>query len=221
MSGPGRGDGESDASGSDRNESIVIVGLALAALLILAGGAFALGLVPGGSDGTAAGTSTATPVPTLAPDSSDDGGTTSSTDDSADTVVESQAGSTATTPTTAAGVTVEGDTRQFQFQVLQVESCGRTCRDVDVELTNSGDAAADVAATSRLYAGTAGDDKVWQGTEEIGDMAAGETVERTVRIQLSLVEASKVCGADTVTLVTDVVSAEHHQQFTSHPDIEC
>jgi hypothetical protein len=134
---------------------------------------------------------------------------------------ESPAATDEPTPTTAAGVTVRGDTRQFQFTVLGLEKCGRTCRDANVELTNSGESATDVAATSRLYAGEAGEDQVWQGTEEIGDMAAGETVRRTTRIELSLVEGSKVCSADTVTLVTVVASTDHRQQFTSHPDVGC
>jgi hypothetical protein len=219
--------GGSDADGGERDRTqrliraglvvVLVIGLVVFADLILG-----LGFVGDGADGTDTGTATATPVPPLSSPPGGDEETATPGIESGDTPgAEASTGTDEPTPTTAPGVTVRGDTRQFQFDVRSFEACGQTCRDVDVELTNSGAAAADVTATSRLYAGEAGEDRVWQGTETIGGMSAGETVERTIRIQLSFVEASKVCGADTVTLVTDVASAEHRQQFTSHPEIDC
>jgi hypothetical protein len=219
---------DGDTTGDDpdaERDQLVRIGLLIVVLVVAVVAAdvvLGLGFLTGGADGESAGTPTATPVPTLAPASTDTVTATSGIESGETPGPDGTAQQTAeATPTTAAGVTVRGDTRQFQFDVLGMESCGQTCRDADVELTNSGDAATGVAATSRLYAGKAGDDKVWEGTENIGDMAAGETVQRTVRIELSLVEAGKVCNADTVTLVTVVASTDHKQQFTSHPDIGC
>jgi hypothetical protein len=211
---------ESTLGGADsgHTQRLVRIGLSAVVLVVVVGGVVGLGILPPDGDTDTAGTATPTPVPTLSPPPTD--GETATPGIESEPPQEPDETERATA-TTAPGVTVRGDTRQFQFEVLDLESCGRTCRDANVELTNSGDAAIDVAATSRLYAGKAGDDKVWEGTEAIGDMDAGETVQRTIRIELNFVEASKLCGANTVTLVTVVASTDHRQQFTSHPDVEC
>lgn len=200
-----------------RRTRLVRIGVVLIALLLAGGLAMGLGILPGGEYGGADGTAAQTGVPTLSPAQPADGTTAPSG------ATQTQTGGTdGTTPTTAAGVTVRGDTRQFRFEVLSVEQCGRTCRDIDVRLMNAGAAVTDVSATSRLYAGTRDpDNKVEEVTTDIGAMPADSSVQRTVRMDPGISGGLELCNADTVTLVTTVRSAEHGQEFTSHPDIEC
>ena len=78
----------------------------------------------------------------------------------------------------------------FQFQIVNTASCGNTCRDVTVKLTNEGrKTATGVSAKSRIYAGG---DQIWKGTEHIGTVEPGESVTRTKRVKLSIFDAAKV-----------------------------
>jgi hypothetical protein len=222
-------DGDATADGPDagRNQQLVRIGLLIVVLVVAVVAAdvvLGLGFLTGGNDGGNAGTPTSTPVPTLAPPSSDtetatpgiESGETPGPEES--TAAENDGA----TPTTAAGVTVRGNTRQFRFNVLSVDECGQTCRDVDVELVNQGSAVTSVSATSRLYAGERDpDNKVDEVTTDVGDMAEGERVQRTVRIDPGYGGGLKLCNADRATLVTTVRSDEQQQEFTSHPDIGC
>lgn len=172
-----------------------LVVLAVVGVLLLAAGAFALysgiGPAPGGDDGGERITdfATGTPLGTIA---AGGGG-------------ESD-GATKVAP--------------FSFQVESIEECGRTCRDVTVSLTNNQDEpASDVTVFTRIYAGkntTTAEDLVWEGKEEVGNLAAGGTHTTTKRVELSLQEALKIENNDGwVTVVTTVRTAERTVTFKS------
>jgi hypothetical protein len=225
MSASADGEPTTDDSDAGRNQQLVRIGLLIAVLVVAVVAAdVVLGLsFFGGSDSGDTGTPTATPVPTLSPPSTDvetatAGIRSGETPETEDSPVET----TAETPTTAAGVTVRGNTRQFQFQVVSVNECGQTCRDVDVELHNQGSAVTSVSATSRLYAGERNpDNMVEEVTTDVGEMAQGESVRKTVRLDPGYAGGLKLCNAEQATLVTTVRSDDQQQEFTSHPDLGC
>jgi hypothetical protein len=225
MSEPDNGESPADGADADGNQQLVRIGLLIVALVVAVVAVdIVLGLgFLGGSDGPDVGSPTATPVPTLSPPPTE-AKTATAGIESGETPgpEESLAGTAESTPTTAAGVTVRGNTRQFQFQVLSVNECGQTCRDVDVELVNQGSAVTSVSATSRLYAGERDpDNKVDEVTTDVGDMAEGESVRKTVRMDPGYAGGLELCNAEQATLVTTVRSDERQQEFTSHPDVGC
>lgn len=78
----------------------------------------------------------------------------------------------------------------FAFDIDRIESCGETCRDVTTTLTSEGAGAADVTVYTRIYAGNGTDgDVVWEGSEPIGDLDAGESYTGTERVDLSITQA--------------------------------
>lgn len=115
------------------------------------------------------------------------------------------------------------DTPPFTFAIQQIEQCGQTCRDVTVTLTNQQNTTAeDVAVYTRIYAGnsTAKEDLVWSGQEDVGTMAAGESVTETQRVKLSYMEAYSVKQADGwITVVTTIESADTTITFKSRRDV--
>jgi hypothetical protein len=152
------------------------------------------------------GTATATP--------GSDGGTDTpdSTATPADTATATPgSGSTATGTATAAN-------SPFSFVVTNVESCGDTCRDITAELTNDQSSAAENVTTfTEMYAGnsTDADDKVWEGRDQFGTLAAGETVETTQRVEFSLNDGIKIRNnGGWVTIVTTIRSNGETQTVT-------
>lgn len=111
----------------------------------------------------------------------------------------------------------------FSFVITEITECGDTCRDVTVDLTNNqADAATDVSVYTRVFAGnsTAESDKIWEGREVIGRMAAGETVTSTRRVELSFQEAIAVRNNDGwITIVTTVESNEVTITFVSEEQV--
>lgn len=115
-----------------------------------------------------------------------------------------------------------GTTAPFSFTIESIEECGQTCRDVTVSLHNNQDeAASDVTVLTRIYAGrdtTAEEDRVWEGREEVGDLAGGGTHTTTTRVELSLQEALKIQNNDGyITIVTTVRTAD---QTVTFKDVE-
>lgn len=111
----------------------------------------------------------------------------------------------------------------FTFGIDRITKCGQTCRDVTVTLTNQQNTTAtDVTVTTRIYAGnsTAKDDLVWSGQQDVGSMAAGESVTRTQRVKLSYMEAYAVKQADGwITVVTTIQSEDSTITFKSRRDV--
>jgi hypothetical protein len=134
------------------------------------------------------------------------------------------------TPTATDGAGSGGDEttatpveRPFAVTIDGVSSCGTTCRDVTVSLTNQqGEPASDVTVATRVYAGnsTAAADLVWRGSEDVGALAAGETHPTTRRVDLSLAEAYDVKRADGwVTVETTIRTDERTVTFTERRNV--
>ena len=115
------------------------------------------------------------------------------------------------------------DLPPYTFAVTTVENCGRTCRDVTVELTNNREQAAeDVVVYTRIFAGNTTDSgaRVWQGREEVGEMEAGATTTATKRVDLSYSNAFKVQQqGGWITIRTTVRSADVNRTFTERRDV--
>lgn len=98
----------------------------------------------------------------------------------------------------------------FAFEVLRIEECGDTCRDVTAEVTNNqNEAATGVQVYTRIYAGNSSDsgDRVWEGTEDIGRLEAGESATSTRRVDLSYGEALEIQNeGGWITILTTVES---------------
>jgi hypothetical protein len=106
----------------------------------------------------------------------------------------------------------------FAFDVAEIERCGTTCREVTATVTNSGnETATDVQASTSLYAGENSTDSealVWEGTETIGTLDAGESYTTTERIELSFGDAATIQANDGwITIQTTVESAERTTTF--------
>jgi hypothetical protein len=103
------------------------------------------------------------------------------------------------------------ETPPFEFTVDSIETCGQTCRDVTATVDNTQNKSAnEVTVYTRMFAGentTETDDLVWEGTEDVGTLAAGDSYTSTERVDLSLQDAAKVDGNDGwITIVTTVES---------------
>jgi len=113
--------------------------------------------------------------------------------------------------------TAADDGPPFAIEVAAVEECGRTCRDVTLRVTNRRDEpAAGVTVVARMFAGKRADDgdKLWEGTAELGTLAAGETATVTRRIELGFVDAGKVQNNDGwVTVRTEVTGDDAGATF--------
>lgn len=175
--------------------------LGLVAVIVVGGGAaavyYGIGPAPGGDDDRVEITDfpTATPTATGA-----DGGGGSST------------------PATAT------PTPPFTLSVDEVTECGQTCRDVTVTLTNTRDEpATGVVAYTRIFAGqdtTDPDDLIWETREDVGDLDAGGSNTRTMRVDLSLSEGLQVQSADGwITILTTVESADETVTFRSSEQV--
>lgn len=173
--------------------TVVVIAIVV---IVAAGGAFALGLGPfgGASDGEV----TPTPAATATP-----------------------------APTDAVDTQSDEETAEnlppFTFEIVDMEECGTTCRDVTVTLHNNQEqSASDVSVTTRIYAGKSTDenDQIWRGDEEIGDMEAGDSETRTQRVELSTSEAFEVQRNDGwITIHTTVESRENTFTFEEERNV--
>ncbi len=97
----------------------------------------------------------------------------------------------------------------FTFTVEEIEDCGETCRDVTATVENTQDEPAEsVTVSTSIFAGeNSTEDLVWEGTEEVGTLAAGDSHTSTKRVDLSLTEAYAIDQNDGwITIVTTVES---------------
>lgn len=99
----------------------------------------------------------------------------------------------------------------FTFTVQEIDDCGETCRDVTATVENTRDEPAEsVTVSTEMFAGeNSTEELVWEGTEEIGPLAAGESSTSTKRVELSWTDAYTIDRNDGwITIVTTVESNE-------------
>ena len=178
---------------------VLLAAAALALLVLLAGGVV---LDVGPLDDAVNGGGATTPVP-----AGSDGGSPGGSGGSASDAAAGESDGSDAAP--AAEATPEP--RVFDLDVLGIEPCGTTCREVTVRLHNERNATArDVVVTTRIYSGNTTDEgaRVWEGRREVGTLAAGASTTATERVSLSYFEALSVKRTGGwVTVVTTVESA--------------
>lgn len=180
------------------NGKLLAVGGVLVLLLAGVGGAFVAGLGP------FQGSSSSEDISEF-PTATADGGTVSADDGtvSADDGTDSDGGAASTPP--------------FAFTVDAIEECGQTCRDVTSTLTNQQNSTAEaVTVSTRIYAGNDTDgDVVWEGSEDVGTLEAGESYSTTRRVDLSFRDAYAIQRADgRITVRTTVETTDRTVTFT-------
>lgn len=122
------------------------------------------------------------------------------------------AAATRTTTDTGGGQTATGTTTAtqaaFAYQIDEVTECGTTCRTVTATVTNQQSTDADVTSETQIYAGntTADDARVFNQTQELGTVGAGESVTTSTDVELSTTEALAVDNADGWITVVTVIS---------------
>lgn len=183
-------------------DRLTVAAVAIVLVAGLAGAVYVSGLA-GPIFGGDPGTSTPTPATPATPTEGNVGERV--TDESGDGGGDGDGGGNTATATPPA--------YDFQFRILNTTSCGNTCRDVTVRLTNDGrETATGVTAQSRMYAGGG---QIWSGTEDIGTVEPGESVTRTKRVKLGVFDAAKVQqNGGYVTIETTVTWDDGSQTFT-------
>lgn len=116
------------------------------------------------------------------------------------------------------------DTVAFSITIDDVEDCGTTCRDVTTTLHNDGnETATDVTVYVRVFAGrdtTDVEDLVWEGTESVGTLEAGDAYTSTDRIELSLRDARTIDREDGwITILTAVESDQRTVTFQDNEQV--
>lgn len=182
----------------------ILAGIAVV-LVVVAGGAGAVFLL-GGNGGASGGAQNG---------GGNGGAATPATPISTGTVYNMDSG-------TATGTATQ-PTPPFSFEIVQIESCGSTCRNVTATLYNNQDQkATGVQVYTRIYAGnnTQDDNLVWQGTEQVGTMQAGGTYTSTQQVDLSYGEAYSVKQHDGwITILTTVESDDTTITFKNRRDV--
>jgi hypothetical protein len=101
----------------------------------------------------------------------------------------------------------------FQYTVDSVKECGLTCRNATGTLTNSGtEAANNITIRTRIFADG---DLLWNGTSEIGELAAEERYTDNKKIKLSFAAGQKARSNGQVTIETIVEFDEGTDVFRS------
>ncbi|GGL33482.1 hypothetical protein GCM10009037_16390 [Halarchaeum grantii] len=139
-------------------------------------------------------------------------------DDTGDSSPAAGASETDTGTDTTGTTSVPSGAGPFDFAVTNVTSCGTTCRDVDVALTNTAEERATNVSVTVVI--TTDGDEIWRDTQRIGTLAAGERTQRTAHVELSYFDAAKVKGNDgKITIHTTVDSSLGQHSFTQHRDV--
>lgn len=163
--------------------AVVVLAAAVGASALFVGGPSDSGDAPGPIGGGGDGTTTAA-------DGSDD----SSGDDSSGS--DGDGSSDETTDSTST---------PYRFDIVNIEKCGDTCRDVTATLANTGqETRQNVRVTTEVYAD---DDLLWTGNETVGTLEPEESHTSTKRVKLSYWDGIKIKNNDGyVTIVTVVRS---------------
>jgi len=110
----------------------------------------------------------------------------------------------------------------LELQIESVEPCGETCRDVTATLVNNQDQrATGVTVHTQIHAGDSTEgDVVWEGTQEVGALAAGGSETDTTRVELGFFEAAKVQSAGgEITIQLTVETDRRTLTFVEHRDV--
>lgn len=110
-------------------------------------------------------------------------------------------------------------TQPFAFTIAEIESCGRTCRDVTATVENQQtEPASSVVVETEMFAGentTVSDRLVWEETQDVGRLPAGESHTSTERVDLSLGDAFDIRQQDGwITIRTTIESDEETVTIT-------
>lgn len=137
-------------------------------------------------------------------------------------------GSPATTPVVApsdgsssSGAASNTGSAPFRLELLSVEECGTTCRDVTQRLHNQQDTAASgVSVNARIYAGNGTDSKLWEDDRQVGVIEAGGQTTSTERITLGPLDVAKLeANGGWVTIVVTVTSDRATVELTRRKDV--
>lgn len=199
----------------NRERLAVLAGLGV--LVVAVALAFAAGVGPfSGEEDPVGDFPTETPAPTAAPDGGAGPGDVGNGG--------AGGGDGAGGAGAASGGTTEESTprRPFAMRIESVEPCGRTCRDVTATLLNQQDRrATGTTVYTRIHEGKGTDgDVVWEGTHEVGTLAAGASETETQRVQLSYFEAIEIQGnGGWITIVTTVDTDRQTVTFREQRDV--
>jgi hypothetical protein len=193
---------------------LAVLGVPVLLVAAVAGVVLTGGPTPGGLD--APGADTATPTDASGGSTTDGGAVTSDGGAGSVTATQTRTGTPTEAPTSTSTATPP-----FAFTVDSIEECGTTCREATSTLTNrQGEAASDVAVTTHIYAGNGTDgDVVWEGSEQVGRLDAGESYTATRRVELSYGEAFKVQNEGWVTVETTVRTADRTLTFSDRRQV--
>ncbi|QIO21746.1 hypothetical protein [Haloarcula sp. JP-L23] len=97
----------------------------------------------------------------------------------------------------------ENHVRPFTIDVRNIETCGNTCRDVTVKITNNGgNPRENISVTTTIYTGNS---SVWEGEESVGTLGPDESSTKTKRIDVGFVGGGKIKQNDGKILIETVV----------------
>ena len=120
------------------------------------------------------------------------------------------------------GGTTEAAQRPFALDIESVEECGQTCRDVTATVENQQDSqATGVTVYTRIHVGRGTDgDVIWEGTNQVGTLAAGSSETDTQRIELGYFDAIAVERADGwITIVLSIDTDRQTVTFQERRDV--
>lgn len=115
---------------------------------------------------------------------------------------------TTTSPPVTTTTTTPGNERNeskpdFRFIIDSIQECGPTCRNVTATLKNNGTAPANnVTVETNIYAG---DNLIWNNTEEVGRLEPNETYTSNQEITLSGDDVFKIQQNDGIIIIETIV----------------
>jgi len=109
----------------------------------------------------------------------------------------------------------------FAFAVENISECGRTCRLLDSELTNTmNESASNVTLTFDVYAG--GNSTVWEGQKSLGALAANAPDDQSTRIEVGMGGGLEIRqnGGNATIITTVYAGGERRAQFSNTSTVE-
>lgn len=105
------------------------------------------------------------------------------------------------------------DSDRFSVDADVVGDCGDRCRTVTANLTNTGNETAEnVTTVTRIYTGNT---QIWERTDDVGELSANESVERTTDISIGYLDSYRIIKNDgEITINTTVYWDGGNETFT-------